>query len=228
MSDSKDRGRLIVFEGPDGVGKTTLIEGFAQFRRDQGDRVIVTEFPGRTPGTLGHHVYQLHHQPERFSIDRLEPASLQIMHVAAHIDAINRVIRPGVESGALVLLDRYWWSTWVYGMDSGADPELLSAMIRCEEFYWGDVAPSLLILVTRHDSLRAQDRGEGWHRRAALYADLARRESKRRPVLPISNDGSLADGIRSVADACASIVSGPGAAPVAFAGRMDAPRVPTR
>ena len=119
MGNSNGRGQLIVFEGPDGTGKTTLIEGFAQMRRRLGDKVIVAEFPGRAPGTLGHHVYRVHHNPRQFNIEHLDPASLQVLHVAAHIDAITNVIRPSVESGALVLLDRYWWSTWVYGIDSG-------------------------------------------------------------------------------------------------------------
>lgn len=201
MSQPDKSGRLVVFEGPDGVGKTTLIDGFAKLRRSQGDQVVVAGFPGRTPGTLGHHIYRLHHDPDAFNIERLEPSSLQVLHVAAHIDTISRVIRPSVASGALVLLDRYWWSTWVYGIDAGADPDLLDAMIRCEDVYWGELSPTLIVLVERKDSLRPEDKGEAWHRKAGLYRELAHRESAHRQVCVIGNDGTVLEGVQAVADA---------------------------
>ncbi|MCL4806402.1 MAG: hypothetical protein KJ062_01190, partial [Thermoanaerobaculia bacterium] len=81
-------GRLFVFEGPDGVGKSTVAAEFA--RRLSEDRpAVLLSFPGREPGTLGHDVYELHHASARFGVERLSAACLKLLHIAAHLDAID-------------------------------------------------------------------------------------------------------------------------------------------
>ena len=80
-------GKLIVFEGPDGVGKSTLAKEVAAVLSGRGTPCDLLAFPGREPGTLGWHVYQLHHDPGLFGIANIPPASLQLLHVAAHLAA---------------------------------------------------------------------------------------------------------------------------------------------
>jgi hypothetical protein len=45
-----DGGRLIVFEGPDGVGKSTLSAALVDELRARGRRVELTTFSGKEPG----------------------------------------------------------------------------------------------------------------------------------------------------------------------------------
>ena len=59
--ERRERGRLIVFEGADKVGKTTLIEEFTSRLRESGVSSDHLAFPGKQPGTLGRLVYDLHH-----------------------------------------------------------------------------------------------------------------------------------------------------------------------
>ena len=117
--------RLFVFEGPDGIGKTTLSQRFAEELTLTGEECVWTSFPGREPGTLGRLVYNLHHDPSKHSVERIDPTSVQMLHIAAHFDAIGRVILPTIKSGRSVVMDRFWWSTWVYGVINGADQESL-------------------------------------------------------------------------------------------------------
>ena len=57
----KRRGKLIVFEGPDGVGKSTICRAVAAALEKLGESCVLMSFPGQEEGTLGEHVYALHH-----------------------------------------------------------------------------------------------------------------------------------------------------------------------
>jgi len=124
----KPPGRLYVFEGPDGVGKTTLSKWFAKNLRSQGaGSVIWSSFPGSERGSVGNLVYKLHHNPASIGAKTVHPLSLQLFHVAAHIDAIESRFRKETQNGTTIVLDRFWWSTWVYGRFAGGDD-------RCHNF----------------------------------------------------------------------------------------------
>lgn len=189
-------GDLIVFEGPDGAGKSTLASNFTEYLASSGKKTRMLSFPGREEGTLGWHIYQLHHDPGKFGIARLTPESLQMLHVAAHLDAIDRAIRPLLQGGTSVVLDRYWWSTWVYGRESGAKAATLDGMINCERVHWGSLSPAMVFLVTRKDSLRPQDAGEAWRTRMSLYLSLAD-EAREYPIQQISNDGTERESLEA-------------------------------
>ena len=192
MNSLSTKGRLIVFEGADGCGKTTLATLFAKWLGDQGIPTELFAFPGAEMGTLGRHVYALHHSPEKFDIQRLTPASLQLLHVASHLDAIERRIRPALATGTTVVLDRFWWSTWVYGRVSGVASATLDAMIELERAHWADDQPNVVFLISRATPLRPEPT-EKWHRWVEEYETLSAREILQTPVLAISNEGKIED-----------------------------------
>src|SRR5713101_3899196 len=106
-------GNLIIFEGPDGSGKTTLSSALAETLLAKGMDCEHLAFPGREDGSLGKQVYRVHHDPRSAGIEALTPTSLQVLHIAAHIDAIESRIFPALHAGKSIILDRFWWSTWV-------------------------------------------------------------------------------------------------------------------
>src|SRR5687767_12007738 len=116
---NKEYGRLFVLEGPDGAGKTILAKALVEQLNSRGTLYEYAAFPGIQEGTLGNMVYDLHHEPERYGITSIHPLSLQTLHIAAHIDAIEQRILPALRSGQSMVLDRFWWSTWVYGLAAG-------------------------------------------------------------------------------------------------------------
>src|SRR5439155_12811025 len=89
-------------------------------------------FPGREIGTLGKLVYEIHHDAAKAGVKAIDPTSLQLLHIAAHIDAIEARILPALKQGRHVVLDRFWWSTLVYGIVNGANKRSLKAMIEVE------------------------------------------------------------------------------------------------
>jgi dTMP kinase len=192
------RGRLIVFEGPDGVGKTALAKALVDELIRRGVPCEHFSFPGRDPGTLGRLVYEVHHDPGRFGIDHIEPASLQVLHVAAHLDAISRRILPALEAGRSVILDRFWWSTVVYGIVGDVDRGVLDAMIEVELKGWGEIEPAVTFLVTRGDPLRKEGSDERWRQVRDAYGELAREQARRHPVETVANEGPLDEALKQV------------------------------
>lgn len=180
-------GKLYVFEGPDGVGKSTLAEWFASHLRESGVRCILLSFPGKEASTLGQHVYELHHDQTRFGIKTVAAASLQLLHVAAHIDAIENRIKPLLTEGETVVLDRFWWSTFVYGVVGGVSRSVLDRMIALERAVWDPVEPDRLFLVTRGEPLRPEP-AELWPKWRDEYLRLSSEEKENYPVLVVPNE----------------------------------------
>src|SRR3990172_5906938 len=118
-------GNLYVFEGADGVGKSELSRRFFEHLTRSGIECEYLAFPGKDAGTLGKLIYDIHHESGRFGIHAISATSLQILHIAAHVDAIENRIIPALKAGRSVVLDRFWWSTEVYGIVAGAGKEIL-------------------------------------------------------------------------------------------------------
>lgn len=186
--------QLVVFEGPDGVGKSTLSDVVVRHLRAEGIPADGLSLPGAEPGTLGRHVYDLHHDPRRFGIEGIEPTSLQLLHAAAHIDQIHRQIRPHLEQGRWVVLDRFWWSTLVYGRCAGADERSLDLMRRLAEHHWAQAPPLVVFLVDRG----GEHADEGRSELRRLYRELADQEAERVRVVPITNNGTLETAVDAV------------------------------
>jgi dTMP kinase len=182
--------KLIVFEGPDGVGKSTLAQWFATHLQESGIRCTLLSFPGREPGSLGRHVYELHHDPATFGINSLSQASLQLLHVAAHIDAIETRIKPLVVDGSTVVLDRFWWSTYVYGRVGGVPLSVLDGMIALERSVWQPLLPDRLFVISRTAPLRPEPAAL-WPQWQDAYSTLAKQEAGIYPVIVVPNELGL-------------------------------------
>lgn len=192
---SQTGGRLFVFEGPDGVGKTALSTLTVGFLEGAGIKADYVSFPGREPSTVGQLVYDFHHSTVPCSAT---PTAVQALHVAAHADAIVRQIRPRLLDGVNVVLDRYWWSTWVYGVCAGVDRTTLRRLLAFEERVWGSTAPHAVILVDRKTPLGRPGEPLGrWRKLQAEYTRLAARERKTQTVEVLNNDGDITSAFQS-------------------------------
>jgi thymidylate kinase len=162
-------------------------------------------FPAKTAGTLGELVYRIHHHhADEFSIPSLNPCSLQILHIAAHIDVIQSSIKQAVSNGIWVVLDRFWWSTYVYGLASGVSEASLELMIQLEKEAWGELLPDILLLIDSHSPLRDDESDcVTWHSKRQIYANLLEREKGLYPCAVIettSGDGSRRRASKQVID----------------------------
>lgn len=194
------KGKLIVFEGPDGVGKTRLSKFAANFLHEKDKSSYWMSFPGREEGTLGNLVYKVHHAPLDFDIRTITPAAKQALHIAAHLDAIESKILPLLSSGVNVILDRFWWSTWVYGINSGLDQNTLDKLIKLEQAVWSHNMPSLLFLVKANVPRERDEDFKFWQGLKSTYNDLAALEERLYPIKHIDNNGPIAETTKEVED----------------------------
>lgn len=156
-----------------------------------GRDVLGLSFPGKQPDSIGRLVYDLHHD----DMVKPDPLALQALHVAAHIDAIRGPIRKALELGRLVLLDRYWWSTWVYGTTAGITVEIMDSLIDVELMVWGELKPATVLLVQRDEPFR-KEHTASYHRRLSQgYKTLA--EGADHPVSIVDNNAELPRVVRS-------------------------------
>ena len=115
------RGRFITFEGIDGCGKTTQLRMLAHWLRDRGTEVIETVEPGGT--AIGQQIRKILLDPANADI---QPRTELLLYFASRAQNVEQVIRPGLDSGRIVLCDRFTDSTLVYqGAGRGIDSQVV-------------------------------------------------------------------------------------------------------
>jgi dTMP kinase len=114
-------GPFITFEGIDGAGKSSHIEGLAAWLRERGQTVMVTREPGGTPLAERLRELVLHE-----SMDALTETLLVF---AARRDHLQQAIEPALAAGTTVLCDRFTDASFAYqGGGRGFDLAVLTQL----------------------------------------------------------------------------------------------------
>ena len=117
------KGLFISFEGIDGAGKSTHIEGLARLFQAQGRTVTLTREPGGTP--LAESLRQL------VLNEPMDPLTEALLVFAARRDHLHQVIEPALSRGEVVLCDRFTDATFAYqGGGRGFDIQVLAQLER--------------------------------------------------------------------------------------------------
>ncbi len=101
-------GKLLIVEGPDGVGKSTVVNKITAYLRSNGIPTVSTRLPGGTVvGEVIRTFFKQHaaHLPIEDQIS---------MNLLAMRQLIHEVIRPALESGTYVVCDRFVDSLYAY------------------------------------------------------------------------------------------------------------------
>lgn len=121
----KLRGRFVVFDGPDGSGKSTQFRRMAALAETAGIRVCEVREPGGTE--IGEQVRKILLDPQ--NKEEIDVRAEMLLFMASRAQLVAQRIKPALESGCFVLADRFISSTLAYQGTAGglSKEEILAA-----------------------------------------------------------------------------------------------------
>jgi len=177
---------FVTFEGVDGSGKSTQARLLEERLRADGRDVLLTREPGGTE--LGERLREL----LLGGSDEIAPWAEAALFAAARAQLVERVIRPALDRGAVVVCDRYLDSSLAYqGIARGLGvDEVLELNLRAtggllpDRTFLLDGDPDALDARLGGERDRLEREGDDFHRTVArAYRDLAARFPERIVVL---------------------------------------------
>ena len=154
---------FISFEGIDGAGKSTHIEGLSQWFKSRGHVVTLTREPGGTPLAEKFRELALH--------EAMDPLTEALLMFAARREHLINVIEPALARGEVVLCDRFTDATFAYqGGGRDFDWNILkvlekmvqqvpaSSLRQPDLTIWFDLSPS--VAAKRLNTARVPDKFE--------------------------------------------------------------------
>jgi dTMP kinase len=179
-------GLFVVFEGGDGVGKTTQVELCCQWLGEQGYDVVRTFEPGDS--TIGSAIRRMVLDP---ATTEISPRAEALLYAADKAQHLFTVVRPALARGAVVVCDRYVDSMLAY---QGAGRVLAAAEVE-QVARWAteNLRPHLTVVLdtepgqavyAKADPDRLEAAGEVFHEAVRQrFLELARREPEHYLVL---------------------------------------------
>lgn len=132
-------GLFVTFEGGEGAGKSTQIRLLAERLAAAGHDVLATREPGGTPEAEAIRGLLVHGDVTRWSAK-----AEALLNYAARDSHLERLIRPALAAGRIVLCDRFIDSTRAYqAYAGGCDQGFIDAL---EEAVVGDTRPRLTLI----------------------------------------------------------------------------------
>ncbi len=109
-------GKFIVFDGPDGCGKTTQRDLLARHLEDQGLSVVTCKDPGGTE--IGD---RIRHILLDFDLSEMDVCCETLLFMASRAQLVGEVIDPALKQNKVVLCDRFVSATCAYQGAAGYD-----------------------------------------------------------------------------------------------------------
>lgn len=205
-------GLFVTFEGGEGAGKSTQIRLLADQLRRRGHDVLVTREPGGSPGAEAVRHVLLSGAAEEFGV-RMEA----ILFAAARNDHVEEVIRPALESGAIVLCDRFIDSSRVYqGVTGNLEVDYIEALQRLAIDGLAPDCTLILDLPAEAGLSRARKRGadaapdrfereevETHEKRREAYLEIAQAEPQRCHIVNAQgSEPDIAATILAIVETC--------------------------
>lgn len=185
-------GRFVVFDGPDGSGKTTQFQRFAQYLQAHGRSVCLVREPGGT--SIGEQIRQVLLDTANDDMDlRCE----MLLYMASRAQLATQQIRPALARGDVVLADRFISSTLAYQGAAGGLAE--ADILRVGQIALQDCWPDLVVIFDVDETTaagrlnplldRIEQRGDDYHRAVRQgYLNQAQNDPDRYVVIDAAAD----------------------------------------
>ncbi|WP_368429525.1 dTMP kinase [Sulfuricaulis sp.] len=134
------KGFFITLEGMEGAGKSTSLKFIMKWFTERSVEPVVTREPGGTE--LGERIRALVLDPQFKS---MAPDTELLLMFSARAEHLDKVIRPALNEGKVVLCDRFTDATYAYqGGGRGIPDERIRTL---ENFAQGGLRPDLTLLL---------------------------------------------------------------------------------
>ena len=182
---------LVTFEGGEGCGKSTQIKLFERYLKEKNIDYILSREPGGTP---------LCEKIRKLLLENKEDMSAKtefLLFSSARAEHVEKVVKPNLNAGKVVVLDRYYHSSYAY--QGYAGKQNLNELKAITEFAISNCKPDLVFLLdisykdgferkSMDENLKNLDRieskGKAYHDAVREgYLKLAREEKERFVVI---------------------------------------------
>ena len=147
-------GGLVVFEGAEGVGKSTQVDLLLRRLTDAGIAAVSFREPGGT--AVGDRIREILLSPG----NEIAPAAEALLFMASRAELCAREIAPAIAAGKIVVLDRFFLSTYAYQIAGRGLPE--EDVRGANKLATAELVPDLTIILdypVRSGLERASGRG---------------------------------------------------------------------
>ena len=132
------KGFLVSLEGPEGAGKTSVLEALIPVLEDRGVEVLTTREPGGV--LIGEKIREVILDPSRTEMD---PKTELLLYIASRRQHLVEKVLPALAAGKLVIMDRFIDSSVAYqGFGRGLD---IDAIDWLNEFATDGLKPDLTL-----------------------------------------------------------------------------------
>jgi dTMP kinase len=175
VTQGRARGRLIVFEGPEGAGKSTQLARLADWLGARGHAPRVVREPGTS--AVGQEIRRVLLDP----VHDVAPAAEALLFMAARAQLVAQELLPALDAGETVLADRFFLSTYAYQIGGRGLPE--TEVRAANRLATGGLAPEVTLLLRvpsdvglqralrRGGPDRIEQAGDAFHARVARSFD---------------------------------------------------------
>jgi dTMP kinase len=166
-------GVFLVFEGIDGAGTSTQIQKLGARLREAGEEPVLSREP--TDGPWGRRIRESATTGRMTAEDELQA------FIRDRTEHLETLVMPALETGRIVVLDRYFYSTIAYqGTRPGGDPaavrQLMEGLFPAPDLVlWFDIEPEVAlsrIVASRGEVPNEFERQEGLERAREVFRSL--------------------------------------------------------
>jgi len=185
-------GFFITFEGPEGSGKTTHSKLLADFLKTKGYKVVYTREPGGV--IISEKIRKILLDPRN---NRMDILCEMFLYMAARAQIVKEKIKPALESGSVVISDRFMDATIVYqGYAGGIDTAIIKKIglvatrgIRPDITFLLDIDAGQGLRRSGDVKDRMEKKPLQFHRKVREgYLLLAKKEPKRIKIISATGD----------------------------------------
>jgi len=136
---AKLAGRFLVFDGPDGCGKSTQQQMLGELLTSAGGRVVYCKDPGGT--AIGN---RIRHVLLGYDLAEMDVHCETMLFMASRAQLVAEIVEPAIAEGKTVLCDRFVSATCAYQAAQGYD---VRRVIGVAPYAIGDRWPDVTVIL---------------------------------------------------------------------------------